>query len=110
MERKTMIIHEAQNGQRVAFSTAESSETKDGHIYFYDQNGVEVGRQPLPFVEPEVVEVEAPPPPQEPPVEPPLVLPAAEHEVGPPLVLGERKFVNIGDGSTPEEKPHDAVS
>jgi len=43
-----MIIHTTENGQRVSYSTAESSEVKDGFIHFYDVHGTEVGRQLVP--------------------------------------------------------------
>lgn len=62
-----MIVHVAENGQRVAFGTAESSEVKDGFVHFYDVHGSEVGRQP-------VASPAAPPPP---PLDPPVIAAAS---------------------------------
>lgn len=72
-----MIIHECENGQKVAYSNAEKSEVKDGFVHFYDVHGELVGLQPAPAApEPEPAPTE---PPKEPP-KPPSAPAAAQKE------------------------------
>lgn len=75
-----MIVHECENGQRVAFPTAESSKVENGFIYFFDANGHEVGRQPYHTIDVEPQLNTDGEPPEEPPVPPVTAAAAPEHE------------------------------